>query len=76
LGRTFCHAFGIRLFGRRWRLPVLGQDGNEPPWRGTDGQRSAVSWQCDAPAVLAEVLGLTEADLLEQTAAIGRLNTA
>ena len=42
--------------------------------RGTDGQRSAVSRQRDAPAVLAEVLGLAEADLLEQGAVFSALH--
>ena len=62
------------------RLPVLGQDGDQPPWRGTDGQRSAASRQRDAPAVLTEMLGLAKRIWLSREPysphSIGRLNTA
>ena len=52
IGRTFCHPFGIRLFGQCWRLPVLGQDGDQLPARGADRQRTAEHlWEdCHRPA--------------------------
>src|SRR6516225_2856549 len=84
-GGQWCDSLGAVVSGGRItrayqravrRLPILGQDGDQPPAGGTDRQRAVAAGQRDAPAVLPEMLSPAAPDLPQQMRVFAELHRA